>query len=90
MANCADNQPELQETVDYSAFNDSGGSEWHRIEDWGMLVRTFNRLKKANINFAEDICHIGKDELFYRLCMDRTSFEETLSKMAESGFAFDV
>ena len=58
------------------------------VEELDLSVRSFNCLKRANINTVEDLVCKTEDELIKVRNMGKKSFEEVLAKIADMGLKF--
>ena len=57
------------------------------IEELDMSVRSFNCLKRANINTVEDLISKTQDEMMKVRNLGRKSLEEVINKLAMMGLS---
>ena len=57
------------------------------IEDLELSVRSFNCLKRANINTVEDLISKSPEEMMKVRNLGKKSFDEVNAKLKELGFA---
>ena len=57
------------------------------IEELDLSVRSFNCLKRANINTVEDLINKTEDDMMKVRNLGRKSLEEVINKLASLGFA---
>jgi len=57
------------------------------IEELDLSVRSFNCLKRANINTVEDLINKTQDEMMKVRNLGRKSLEEVINKLAMMGLA---
>jgi len=57
------------------------------IEELDLSVRSYNCLKRAGINYVEDLANKSEEDMMKVRNLGRKSFEEVLNKMAELGLA---
>ncbi len=57
------------------------------IEELDLSVRSFNCLKRANINTVEDLISKTEDEMMKVRNLGRKSLEEVINKLAMMGLA---
>ena len=55
------------------------------IEELDLSVRSFNCLKRANINTVEDLISKTEDEMMKVRNLGRKSLEEVINKLAHDG-----
>ena len=57
------------------------------IEELDLSVRSFNCLKRANINTVEDLISKTEDEMMKVRTLGRKSLEEVINKLAMMGLS---
>lgn len=86
-----DGLPEETEEVEASfpeeAEDDSGKVMEMTIEDLDLSVRSFNCLKRANINTVADLAEKSEDDMMKVRNLGRKSLEEVKKKLEELGLA---
>ena len=57
------------------------------IDDMDLSVRSYNCLKRANINTVEDLCSKTEEEMMKVRNLGRKSLEEVINKLAMMGLS---
>lgn len=67
-----------------------GEEENERLDvgDLGLAIRTYNCLKRAGINYLDDLANMTEEQLRKGRNLGKSSFEEIVAKMQEFGISF--
>ena len=71
----------------FTDLSETMGSREMTIDDMDLSVRSYNCLKRANINTVEDLCSKTEEEMMKVRNLGRKSLEEVINKLAMMGLS---